>query len=140
MKVLVKRAQRVFFFCHQKGNKKADRLCMKQYSYRVSTIYNSSYNSQWKCVAGAAIPYFEISAPLFCCPLKEYLNLQIRINKMVKPPIFESSFSVSRNILFGYPGKITICHANSLIKSTVGKVGLRKFIIIQTSIAFRVFV
>ena len=33
---------------------------------------------------GAHISYFKINAPIFCCPLffEEYLNLQVRINKM----------------------------------------------------------
>ena len=29
MKVQVKRALKSFFFCHQKSNKRADKLCMK---------------------------------------------------------------------------------------------------------------
>ena len=35
--------------------------------------------------AGPSIPYFKINASLFCCPLfsKQYLNPQVRINKMV---------------------------------------------------------
>ena len=34
---------------------------------------------------GAYIPYFKINSPIFCCPLffEEYLNPQVRINKMV---------------------------------------------------------
>ena len=34
---------------------------------------------------GIYIPYFKINTPIFCCPLfsGNYLNLQVRINKMV---------------------------------------------------------
>ena len=34
---------------------------------------------------GAYIPYFKVNVPIFCCPLffEEYLNPQVRINKMV---------------------------------------------------------
>ena len=64
---------RIDVFCHQKNNKKADSLYMK-----LSLTKSASVQS-------VCIPYFKINPLIYCCPrlFEEYLNPQVRINKMV---------------------------------------------------------
>ena len=58
------------------------------------------------------MPYFKISAPLFCCHLlfKEYLNPQVRIKKIVNkhstdqhPSSFRINFKDTTTYFHGYP-------------------------------------
>ena len=73
MKVQVKRACKSFFFCKQKSNKKADRLCMQFSSTSNTSVQRCLYS------------LFQNQSPIFCCPFfsENYLNTQVRINKMV---------------------------------------------------------
>ena len=62
-------------------------------SYYLFSIKTQKYRElheillylQCRCAVGASNSYFKIKVPLFLCSLffKEYLNLYIRINKMV---------------------------------------------------------
>ena len=74
-------------FYHQKSNKKADRLCMK-----FSSISNTSVQ---RCL----YPLFQ-NPPIFWCPLfsENYLNPQVRINKMVNKHTVDYHPSPSRLI------------------------------------------
>ena len=74
MKVQVKRTFKSYFLCHQKSNKKADRLCV--------TFTLTSSTSVQRCL----YPPFQNQSPIFCFPLfsENYLYHQGRINKMVK--------------------------------------------------------
>ena len=69
------------FFCHQKSNKKADRLCMK-----VSSTSNTRVQS---CL----YPLFQNQYPHFMFSLfsENYLNPQVKINKMVKHTVYYRS-------------------------------------------------
>ena len=64
---------RIDVFCHQKNNKKADSLYMKLSSTKSAGVQS------------VCIPYFKINTLIYCCPrlFEEYLNPQVRINKMV---------------------------------------------------------
>ena len=48
-------------------------------------LHEIFFNPIDQYAAGASNSYFKINTILFCCPLffKEYLNPQVRINKMV---------------------------------------------------------
>ena len=73
MKVQVKRAFKSYFFVIKKAVKK-----------QTSSAWIFLQPAIQVC-RGAYISYFKINAPIFCCPLflEEYLNPQVRINKMV---------------------------------------------------------
>ena len=64
---------RIDVFCHQKNNKKADSLYMKLSSTKSAGVQS------------VCIPYFKINTLIYCCPhlFEEYLNPQVRFNKMV---------------------------------------------------------
>ena len=72
MKVQVKLAFKSYFLS-LKSNKKADRLCMK-----FSSTSNTSVQSCLYLLTQNQCPHFLLSPLLF----KEYLNPQVRINKM----------------------------------------------------------
>ena len=73
MKVQVKKAFKSYFFVIKKVIQKLEKLCMKFLQLSI------------KVCRGAYIPYFKINVLIFCCSLffEEYLNTQVRINKMV---------------------------------------------------------
>ena len=90
-KVQISSAFKIYSFSVANKNQKADRLCM---------------NFQCKCAAGDSTPYFKINAPLFLYPLnfKEYLNPQIRINKMEnKFRLLPQSFRINLKYRFSHP-------------------------------------
>ena len=51
---------------------------------------------------GTYIPYFRINATIFCCPLffEEYLNPQVRINKMLNEYSVNYHTSISEATMF----------------------------------------
>ena len=66
-----------YYYCYvYNNNKKGGRLCMKLFPTPIHVS---------RC---ASMSYFEMNALFFCCPLffEEHLNLQVRINKIVKKP------------------------------------------------------
>ena len=69
---MVKRAFKNYF-CHQKNDKRQTGFTWNFLQPPVQVC---------RCVC---IPYFKLNAPIFCCPhfFEEYLNHQVRINKMV---------------------------------------------------------
>ena len=72
-KVQVKRAFKSYFFCHKKVIKRQTGSAWNFLQLPIP-VYR-----------GVVIPYLKINAPIFCCPLffKNYLNPQVRINKIV---------------------------------------------------------
>ena len=73
MEVQIKRAFKSYFFVTKNLIKE-----------RTGSVWNFLQSPILVC-RGAYIPYFKISAPIFCCPFfsENYLNPQARINKMV---------------------------------------------------------
>ena len=65
-------------FCHKISNKKADRLCMK-----FSSTPNTSVQRCLYPIFQNQCPHFLLSALFWKLFSENYLNLQVRINKMV---------------------------------------------------------
>lgn len=73
---------------------------------KQTALHEIFFNFQCKCAAGDSTPYFKINAPLFLYPLnfKEYLNPQIRINKMEnKFRLLPQSFRINLKYRFSHP-------------------------------------
>ena len=87
MKVQVKRSIKSFFFCHQKSRE---------------TLHEIFFSLQYpQCLYN----HFPPIPPIFCCPLfsENYLNSEVRINKMVNKHTFDYHPSPSQLTLRIYP-------------------------------------
>ena len=74
------------------------KTAFKSYFFVTKKVIKKQTGSAWKFLQplipvcwGAYIPSFKISVPFFCCTLfsKNYLNPQVRINKMVNKHIVD---------------------------------------------------
>ena len=73
MKVQVSRTFKSYFWSQKKNNKKAEKPCIRLLQLPIHMC------------RGAYISYLKINVPIFYCSLffEEYLNSQVRINKMI---------------------------------------------------------
>ena len=68
------------------------KIAFKSYFFVTKKVIKKQTGSEWNFLQplipvcrGAYIPYFKMNPPISCCPLfsENYLNTQVRINKMI---------------------------------------------------------